>query len=222
MHADTAKNYPIPSVRRLPLYLRLLRQLNSQGRESVSCTHIAEHLGLGTVQVRKDLAMTGIIGRPKVGYPVPDLIDAIESFLGWKTATGALLVGVGSLGSAILGYDGFKSHGLDIVAAFDADPRKIGQRVHGREVLPIDRLAQRAAETGARIGIVTVPATAAQDATERLILAGVRAIWNFSPATLEVPPRIIVENVRFVDSLAVLSQRLHQLGDGGREAGGAG
>ncbi|MBN2217420.1 MAG: redox-sensing transcriptional repressor Rex [Pirellulales bacterium] len=211
MCPDSAKNYPVPSVRRLPLYLRLLRQLNAQDRKSVSCTHIAEHLGLGTVQVRKDLAMTGIVGRPKIGYPVPGLIGAIESFLGWKDATAALLVGVGSLGSAILGYQDFRSHGLDIVAAFDMDPARVGQIVHGKQVLPLSQLAQRAAETHARIGIVTVPAAAAQDVTNQLIGAGVRAIWNFSPATLEVPAQIIIENVRFVDSLAVLSQRLHQL-----------
>jgi len=214
MRADTAKNCPVPSVRRLPLYLRLLRQLNAEGRTSVSCTHIADHLGLGTVQVRKDLAMTGIVGRPKIGYQLPDLIDAILSFLGWKTATGALLVGVGSLGSAILGYEDFRSHGLDIVAAFDANPAKIGRRVHGVEVLPIDQLTERAAETSAQIGIVAVPAGAAQDVTDRLVRCGIRAVWNFSPATLEVPPRIILENVRFVDSLAVLSQRLHQSSGG--------
>jgi redox-sensing transcriptional repressor len=221
MSAEPAKNYPVPSVRRLPLYLRLLRQLNAQGSRHVSCTHIAERLGLGTVQVRKDLAMTGIVGRPKVGYPIPDLIDAIETFLGWKEATAALLIGVGSLGSAILGYEDFRSHGLDIVAALDADPRKIGQLVHGRQVLPIDQLAEQAADSAARIGIVTVPAAAAQDVTHRLVRAGIRAIWNFSPATLEVPPGTIVENVRFVDSLAVLSQRLHQMGAGaeGRGAG---
>lgn len=212
MCPDSAKNYPVPSVRRLPLYLRLLRQLNARGTRHVSCTHIAERLSLGTVQVRKDLAMTGIVGRPKVGYPLPELIDAIETFLGWKEATPAILVGIGSLGSAILGYEDFRSHGLDIVAALDADPRKIGQFVHGRQVLPLDELPRRAAETAARIGIVTVPAAAAQDVTNRFLRAGIRAIWNFSPATLEVPQGVIVENVRFVDSLAVLSQRLHQLG----------
>ena len=207
---DSAKNYPVPSVRRLPLYLRLLRQFSEQGRRHVSCTHIAERLGLGTVQVRKDLAMTRIVGRPKIGYQLPELIDAIESFLGWKEATGAILVGVGSLGSAILGYQDFKSHGLNIVAALDADPSKIGQRIHGHEVLPIDRIAQIVEETGSAVGIVTVPAIAAQQVTHQLVQAGILAIWNFSPVTLEVPEQIILENVRFVDSLAVLSQRLHQ------------
>jgi redox-sensing transcriptional repressor len=215
MPPDSARSHPVPSVRRLPLYLRLLRQLNSEGRAEVACTYIANHLGLGSVQVRKDLAMTGIVGRPKVGYPVPKLIDAIESFLGWKDANNAVLVGVGGLGSAILGYRDFRSHGLNVVAAFDADPRKIGRPVHDVEVLPMDQLAERAAGSNVRIGIVTVPATAAQDVAHRLVRAGIQAVWNFSPATLEVPENVVVENVRFVDSLAVLSQRLHQrLGDG--------
>ncbi len=211
MGAQPAKSYPVPSVRRLPLYLRLLRQLNAQGRDAVSCTYIAEDLGLGTVQVRKDLAMTGIVGRPKVGYPVPALIDAIESFLGWDHATVALLVGVGGLGSAILGYEDFKSHGLNIVVAFDVDPMKIGRRVHGKDVLPMEALAERAAQIRALVGIVTVPAAAAQEVTGQLVRAGIRAIWNFSPVNLEVPDSVVVQNVRFVDSLAVLSQRLNQI-----------
>jgi redox-sensing transcriptional repressor len=197
------------------LYLRLLRQLESEGREAVSCTHIAEGLGLGTVQIRKDLAMTGIVGRPKVGYPVPDLIDAIESFLGWKEATRALLVGAGSLGSAILGYDEFKSHGLDVVAAFDANPDKTARKVHGMAVLPMDQLAECVAREHVKIGIITVPAAAAQEVTDRLVGCGIPAIWNFSPANLEVPEQVVVENVRFIDSLAVLSQRLsHMDGQG--------
>ncbi|NLE36568.1 MAG: redox-sensing transcriptional repressor Rex [Pirellulaceae bacterium] len=213
MHADSSRNYPVPSVRRLPLYLRLLRELRSQGRETISCTHIAESLGLGIVQIRKDLAMTGIVGRPKVGYFVHDLINAIESFLGWTKTTDAVLVGAGSLGSAILGYDEFRSHGLRIVAAFDAAPEKIGRHVRGVKILAMGELPERVAQTGARIGIVTVPAMAAQEVAESLILAGIRAVWNFSPATLEVPARLVVENVRFVDSLAVLSQRLCQIDD---------
>jgi redox-sensing transcriptional repressor len=215
MPADSAKNRPIPSVRRLPLYLRLLRQLHSEGRAEVACTYIANHLGLGSVQVRKDLAMTGIVGRPKVGYPVPKLIDAIESFLGWKDANNAVLVGVGGLGSAILGYRDFRSHGLNIVAAFDTDPRKIGHPVHDVEVLAMDQLTRRTAQCNARIGIVTVPAGAAQEVADQVVRAGIQAVWNFSPATLEVPEGVIVENVRFVDSLAVLSQRLHQRLDAG-------
>jgi redox-sensing transcriptional repressor len=211
MGARHAQDYPVPSVRRLPQYLRLLREWNAQGREAVSCTQIAEALALGTVQVRKDLAMTDVVGRPKIGYPVPALVEAIESFLGWNHATAAVVVGAGGLGSAILGYEDFKRHGLNIVVAFDVDPIKIGHRIHGKDVLPVEALAEQVARIGALIGIITVPAAAAQEVADELVRAGVRAIWNFSPTNLEVPDSVVVQNVRFVDSLAVLSQRLHQV-----------
>ncbi len=208
MSTDTLKGFPIPSVRRLPLYLRLLRELRADGHDFVSCTQISESLGFGTVQVRKDLAITGIVGRPKVGYQVPELIDAIESFLGWKNTRDAFLVGAGSLGSALLGYDGFRDNGLNIVAAFDTNPAKIGTPIHGKAVLDWDSFHDLAQRMHILIGILTVPATVAQETTNAMILAGIRAIWNYTPATLEVPPAIVVEDVRLSSSLAALSSRL--------------
>ena len=117
---------PLPSVRRLPAYLRLLYTLQAQGRDVVSCTHIADDLGLVSVQVRKDLAITGIVGKPKVGYQIPELIGAIENFLGWNNTKDAFLIGAGSLGSALLGYEGFKEFNLNVLAGFDINPAKIG------------------------------------------------------------------------------------------------
>src|SRR5512135_127531 len=116
--ADASKSMPLPSIRRLPLYLRFLKQLRSRGREVVSCTHISRELGLVSTQVRKDLAMTGIVGKPKVGYDVPALVSAIEGFLGWNNSRDAFVVGVGGLGSALMGYEGFTQYGLNIVAGF--------------------------------------------------------------------------------------------------------
>lgn len=211
MPTDTVKGFPIPSVRRLPLYLRLLRELRADGHEAVSCTQISESLDLGTVQVRKDLAMTGIVGRPKIGYQIPELINAIETFLGWKNTRDAFLVGAGSLGSALLGYEGFQDSGLNIVAAFDADPAKIGTRIHDKEVLAWDTFHDLAQRMHILIGILTVPADVAQEITNAMILAGIRAIWNYTPAKLEVPPSIVVEDVRLSSSLAALSSRLTQL-----------
>ena len=208
MSTDTVRGFPIPSVRRLPLYLRLLRELRADGHEAVSCTQISESLGQGTVQVRKDLAITGIVGRPKIGYQVPELVDAIETFLGWKNTRDAFLVGAGSLGSALLGYDGFQESGLNIVAAFDSDPSKIGTRIHDKEVLDWEVFHDLVQRMHVLIGILTVPAHAAQEVTNAMVLAGIRAIWNYTPATLEVPPAIVVEDVRLSSSLATLSSRL--------------
>lgn len=211
MPTETVKGFPIPSVRRLPLYLRLLRELRAEGCEAVSCTQIAERLDQGTVQVRKDLAITGIVGRPKVGYQVPELVDAIETFLGWKNTRDAFLVGAGSLGSALLGYEGFRDSGLNIVAAFDTEPAKIGTRIHDKQVLDWDTFHDLAQRMHILIGILTVPAHVAQEVANAMILAGVRAIWNYTPATLEVPPSIVVEDVRLSSSLGLLSSRLTRL-----------
>ena len=211
MTPETKAN-PIPSVRRLPMYLRFLKLLENRGRDVVSCTHIARELGLVESQVRKDLAMTGIVGKPKVGYHVHPLIDSIEEFLGWKNTRDAFVVGAGSLGTALLGYEGFKEYGLNLLAAFDTNPEKIGKQIHGREVFELEKLPDLARRMHVMIAVLAVPAKVAQDVANLLVLSGIRAIWNYAPVNLEVPAEVIVENMNLSASLAVLSSRLaHQL-----------
>jgi redox-sensing transcriptional repressor len=191
MDAESLKTAPLPSVRRLPAYLRFLQTLKARDRVVVSCTHIADELGLVSTQVRKDLAVTGIVGKPKVGYNVPALIDAIEEFLGWKNTSDAFVVGAGCLGSALMGYEGFKDYGLNLVAGFDVDPVKIGTPVHGKEIFPLEKLHDLALRMHVLIGVLTV--------------------WNYTPVQLEVPPSVIVEDVKLSASLAVLSSRLAEI-----------
>ena len=200
-----------PTLRRLPTYRRFLEQLHHQGRAFVSCTHIAADLGLDPTQVRKDLAATGIVGKPKVGYQVPMLIAAIDSFLGWDNATEAFLVGAGSLGTALIGYEGFREHGLNVIAAFDVDESKIGEKVRGRAVMPLFKLPNLAQRMHIHLGIITTPAESAQQAADLMIEGGIRAIWNFAPVTLKVPRSVIVENVQLASSLAVLSSKLRSV-----------
>jgi redox-sensing transcriptional repressor len=188
-----------------------LQSLRTGGRDVVSCTHIGKELGLVSTQVRKDLAVTGIVGKPKVGYNIPALISAIEEFLGWKSAQDAFLVGVGSLGRALLGYQGFQEYGLRLVAGFDVDPMKVGSEVHGKQVFALEELSEQALRKHVRIGVLTVPAAAAQYAAKLMVEAGIRAIWNYTPVTLEVPAKVIVEDVKLSASLAVLSSRLAEL-----------
>jgi redox-sensing transcriptional repressor len=211
MPEDPGKIAPLPSVRRLPIYLRLLQSLRAGGRDAVSCTHIGKDLGLVSTQVRKDLAVTGIVGKPKVGYNVPALIAAIEEFLGWNNVQDAFVVGVGSLGRALMGYQGFQEYGLRLVAGFDVDPAKVGVEVHGKEVFALDQFRERAVEMNVMIGVLTVPAATAQEAAQLMVSSGIRAIWNYTPVTLEVPPSVIVEDVKLSASLAVLSSRLAEL-----------
>ncbi|MCY2929062.1 MAG: redox-sensing transcriptional repressor Rex [Planctomycetota bacterium] len=204
---------PYPTIRRMPAYHRYLKGLQSDGLAMVSCTRIAESLDLEPIQVRKDLAMTGTVGRPRIGYPVDALIGAIETVLGWDRWSEAFLVGAGNLGSAILGYRAFKAIGLNIVAAFDIDPRRVGKMIHDVPVLAMEKLANLARRMKIRIGVITVPAEAAEDAAKALVRGGIEAIWNFSPLALtglHVGKDVIIENVSLASSLAVLIRRLGQ------------
>ena len=199
---------PLPSVRRLPGYLRLLYELQARGRDAVSCTHIAEELDLVSVQVRKDLAITGIVGKPKVGYQIHELIEAIETFLGWNNTKDAFLIGAGSLGAALLGYEGFKEFNLNVLAGFDVDPSKIGTRIHDKDIFPMSRFPALVKRMHVLIGILTVPAAVAQEVADLMVEAGVRAIWNYTSVRLRVPESVVVEDVKLAASLAVLSSRL--------------
>lgn len=204
------RGVPVQTLRRLPAYLTFLRRIAGEGRPVVSCTHIALDLGLDPTLVRKDLQFTGIVGRPKVGYQVPALIAAVESFLGWDNATEAVVVGVGGLGRALLGYEGFAKHGLSIVAGFDVDPTLAGTQVRGKPVFHLDRLADLVERLHIHLGVLAVPQPAAQEATNVMVLSGIRAIWNFTGAKLDVTPDLLVEDVDLAASLAVLSSKLER------------
>jgi len=205
---NSAMSVPEPTLRRLPLYYRLLKQLRDGGRTGISCTMIGTELKLDPTQIRKDIEMTGTVGRPKVGYDLNELLCAIERFLGWDTTTEAFLVGAGSLGEALMGYPGFAECGLNIVAAFDVDPNKCHRVIHGKHVRHISKLPNLMRRMRVRFGIITVPASEAQHAADLLVEGGVLAIWNFAPAKIQVPERIIVTNEDLYCSLAVLSQKM--------------
>ena len=166
--------------------------------------------GWSAFQVRKDLAITGIVGKPKIGYHVPELIAAIEEFLGWKNTRDAFLVGAGCLGAALLGYEGFAEFNLNVLAGFDIDPAKIGTQIHGKNIFDMEKLPNLVKRMHVLIGILTVPAAAAQKAADAMALAGVRAIWNYTPVQLRMPDNVVVEDVKLAASLASLSSRLAQ------------
>jgi redox-sensing transcriptional repressor len=195
-------------VRRLPAYLQLLRVLQGEGHEYVSGTVLAGTHNLEPVIVRKDLAVTGITGTPRRGFRVTELITAIETFLGWDNQTKAVLVGVGNLGTALLGYRGFENLGLRIAGAFDSDPKRIGTWVQGRHVQAMAKLPSFARRLGITLGVLTVPVTAAQEAADLMVRAGIMGIWNFTPVKLQVPQGVVVQKEDLAEGLAVLSHRL--------------
>jgi redox-sensing transcriptional repressor len=208
MKGISGSSIPEPSLRRLPQYHHYLAELQSRGVSLVSCSTIGRDLKCIPVQVRKDLQFTGIIGKPRVGYSVAELVLAIEAFLGWNNVNEALLVGAGNLGTAILGHERFSRFGLQVVAAFDIDPSKVGQYIYGKAVLPLDEMAELVQRMNIHLGIITTPAEVAQTVADEMVKAGIQAIWNFAPVKLNVPEHMIVHNEDLYSSLASLSCKL--------------
>ena len=204
------RNIPEASLRRLPVYHHLLEELMIAGVPFISCSTIGRALSLDPTQVRKDIEATGIIGKPKVGYPLPALVHSIEDFLGWNNTKEAILAGAGSLGSALLGYEKFRQFGINIVAVFDSDPNKIGQAIHGKEILPLDALTDLAHQRHIHLGVIATPPAAAQSVADLMVAGGIRAIWNFAPVHLRVPDLVILQNEDLYHSLASLSFKLEK------------
>lgn len=194
-------------LKRLPGYLAYLKTIPDGGSPYISATALANALGMGEVQVRKDLAMVSDGGRPKIGYQRLALIDDIEQFLGYDNTTDAVLIGAGKLGQALLGYGGFEAYGLNILAAFDSNPT-VATSDKGQPILHIDQLESFCRSNKVLMGIITVPAVFAQEVCDKLIACGIKAIWNFAPTHLEVPENILVQNENMATSLAVLSMHL--------------
>ena len=194
-------------LKRLPVYLTYLKGLSEDTSHYISATALANALGLGEVQVRKDLASVSDGGKPKVGYLRTKLIDDIEQFLGYDNNTDAVIIGAGKLGQALCGYTGFATYGLNILAAFDIEPSS-DTTSHGKPIFGMDQLESFCSTNKVRMGIITVPASQAQSVCEKLIASGIRAIWNFAPTHLDVPDHILVQNEDMATSLAVLSMHL--------------
>ena len=195
-------------LKRLPGYLAYLKNMPEDSPSHISATALANALGMGEVQVRKDLALVSDGGRPKIGYLRVRLIEDIEQFLGYNNTTDAVLIGAGRLGCALLDYEGFEEYGLNILAAFDTNPAKIGVDETGKPILPLDELSQFCADRKVLMGIVTVPAAHAQSVCDLLVENGIKAIWNFAPVHVDVPKNILLQTQNMATSLALLSVHL--------------
>ncbi len=196
------------ALRRLPKYIHFLRDLKKNGQEYTSATEISNALAIYHTQVRKDLALTGLRGIPKVGHRVNELLVALQDFLNWNNRTDAFLVGAGNIGKALLNYPNFELAGIKIVAAFDVDKKLIGKEFHGIKIFSLNKLPNLAERLHAHIGILCTPAEKAQVTAELMCDNGIIGIWNFTPVHLSLPENVIVENVDIYPSLAVLSRRL--------------
>ncbi|SDM15966.1 redox-sensing transcriptional repressor Rex [Halarsenatibacter silvermanii] len=186
---------PKATIERLPLYYRCLDKLDKfEEVDVVSSKELGGRLGIPPTQVRKDLSYYGEFGRRGVGYNVHDLKKSVGEILGVDRKWQTVLVGAGNLGRALVNYDGFEKMGLDIVGAFDNDLNKIDNRIENLTVRSTKELEETIEEEDVKVGIIAVPAEAAQNVAEKLIEAGVKAIWNFAPTRLYVPDEVAVRN----------------------------
>ena len=201
------------AAHRLSLYLRALAAWPPDSGK-ISSSRIAQACGVTDAQVRRDLASLGNLGQRGIGYEASDLIAAIRPALGIDRTWRAVLVGVGNLARALLRYRGFRAQGFDIVGLFDNDSSKLGTAVEGLIVLPHAQLGERTPELAAELGVLTVPAEAAQSVADVLVEAGVRGILNFAPVLLKLPTRVKLVTVDLSIQLEQLAFSI-QLGESG-------
>lgn len=195
------------TISRIPVYLNYLKAVDS-GVQNISATSLAKGLGLGEVQVRKDLSAVSGAGRPKTGYNVRALIASLENFLGSGDRNHVVIVGAGKLGRALLDYGGFGDYGLNIIAAFDKALTQPEQSNSGKPIYPMDAFDDFCRSHDVRIGVITVPSHSAQEVCDRLVRNGIRAIWCFAPCVLSVPPEIPVQYENMGLSLAYLNKKI--------------
>lgn len=201
-------NVPRSTLQRLPRYLRIARKFADANKELITCAILSKILRVDATLIRKDLAYSGLKGKPKCGYKTQKVIDALQTFLKWDVARPAILIGAGNMGRALLGYEKFAKHGITIIAAFDNDPACIGKTISGKPIYSVETLAEFIQTHKPEIGIITTPPAIAQEITNILIREGIKGIWNFSPTELVAPDHIVIEDENLSCSLAILCSKL--------------
>ena len=196
---------PKAVVSRLCLYLRELQHLIRDGHETTSSTRLGNRLGVTDAQVRKDLAYFGQFGYPGVGYRCGELVGQIRKILGTDHDWPVAIVGLGNLGTALLGHRGFSQQGFRVVAGFDTDPNKIGTEIHLVPIFDLQRLASTVQNEAIRLAILTVPADVAQEVADQLVAVGIEGIMNFTPVTISLPSTVSIVAVDLAIELEQLS-----------------
>ncbi|MBR2301414.1 MAG: redox-sensing transcriptional repressor Rex [Bacteroidaceae bacterium] len=199
---------PEPTLRRLPWYLSVCRLLKAKGEVFVSSTRLSKETNIVASQIAKDLSCVNIVGRTRVGYEIDNLLAVLEDFLGFTTVHKAFLFGVGRLGGALLNDSGLKQFGLEVVAAFDTNPRIVGHSIAGIPVYHINELEAKMRRHQVKIGILTVPIDNAQEVADKMVVWGIKAIWNFTPLRIRVPENIVVQNTSLYAHLSLMFNRL--------------
>ncbi len=192
----------------MSLYLQFLDECERRGETTISSSALAQRGGASSAQVRKDLSFFGSFGRRGVGYNVPILAARLREILGLVRHYRVIILGAGRIGSALAAYPGFRARGFDVVGLYDADPARIGSKVDANVIRGLERLEADLAAEPADIAVIGTPADAAQAVADRLVRCNVRALLNFAPVTLSVPPDVAVTNVNMALELEALSYAL--------------
>ena len=200
---------PEPTIRRLPWYLSYVRMLDNLHVEYVSSTQISKELNVQSSQIAKDLSFLNIRGKTRIGYEVRSLVTELEDFLGFNRHHDAVVIGTGSLGTALMQDHGLEHYGLNIVAGFDVRKEVIGQRMGGILVHDIKDLVAWQREHGVSIAILTVPVERAQATADLVIASGMTAIWNFTPYRIKAPDDVVIANTSIYAHLAIIYNRMH-------------
>ncbi|MBQ2816456.1 MAG: redox-sensing transcriptional repressor Rex [Clostridia bacterium] len=195
-------------IRRLPQYYRHLESLERSGVTRISSKELGAQMGLTASQIRQDINFFGTFGQQGYGYNVRDLKDHLAGILGLNKGYNMIVVGMGSIGHAIVNYQSFKKRGFNFTALFDNAPSLVGRTVSDIEIKNIIELKSFLSKNRVDIAAICTPSDAAQDIADTLIEGGVSAIWNFAPVSLNVPSDIALNNVHLTDSLLFLSYKL--------------
>lgn len=190
-----ANKIPDIIIGRLPIYLRALQRMADKGIQTTSSQALGERVGISAAQIRKDISQFGEFGKQGTGYNITFLLDKLRAILNVDRIWDVALVGAGDMGHALARYQGFSNRGFRIVMVFDNDPAKIGQAAGNFSVESTEGMVERIRAAGVKVAMLTVPATAAQDVADKLVLAGVKAILNYAPISLNVPPDVKVQHI---------------------------
>lgn len=190
-----AERIPDIIIGRLPVYLRALQRLSEKGIQTTSSQELGEIVGISAAQIRKDISQFGEFGKQGTGYSIPFLLERLKDILKVDRVWDVVIVGMGELGHALARYNGFSNRGFVVKMVFDNDPQKIGQKIGAFEVLDMSTMAEKLKQNKIKLAMLTVPAAAAQEVADQLVKAGVKAILNYAPISLSVPPGVKVQHI---------------------------
>jgi len=204
----TTAKIPDIIIGRLPVYLRALQRLSEQGTQTTSSQELGDNVGISAAQIRKDISQFGEFGKQGTGYDIHYLIEKLQDILQVNRVWEVVIVGLGDMGSALARYNGFSNRGFHVSMVFDSDPEKVGKKVADVEVLDSSTMIDRIKAQKIRVAMLTVPATSAQEAADQLVKAGVKAILNYAPISLNVPEDV---KVQYIDPVAHLQRMTYYL-----------